>query len=602
MKSQMKINKGMLTAIVLVLSSLILASCALASSSTAAKKTTEQKKEDDPIISPDIPQVSGVTVTPSDSSVTVRWEALTGVEIDGYCIYKSTDGKTFKPFKYSSHTGKSFSGLENGTLYYFAVAAYKKIDGCEVYGQMSEPCKATPVNSKLTMSDTYIIIASGEKRELFARLYDEKQDVIWESADPAVASVSSDGVVTGVAAGKTTIKATAKGNASPKSVKCTVEVDRGYPSPAVSVESRYKKGADGVWRYTSRGDNKATLMFTGDFMATQQQMAAADGGDGFHYDFSPSLSLVKGILSEADLVVGNLETTLTHRFPYSSDLSMYMKISNCNTTPAYLDAIKGAGYDLLTTANNHYCDAGLYGVVDTIDRLDEYNFMHNGTYKSASDERIVMIELNGIKIAVLNYNQKSTNGKEIMLTEQQQSDMLGKFYRSRVEDDMKKAKKKGAEFIIVCMHFGTQNTVAVTETQTSITQFLADNGADLIICAHPHVLQKFDYVKTSGGKKVPCIYSLGNFVSSMAELDDNKYNIILKVGIEKKGKSVNVTSISYTPCCILPNYDGAKYVVAPTGFDSDKLTASARAELERAHEAIVRTVGDLIKPDCSPEK
>ena len=537
-------------------------------------------------------RVTGVTAEPGDFSATVRWEEVPGA--DGYCIYKSADGSDFTPYKYSSHTGKSFSGLSNGVEYSFAVAAYKILDGREVFGEMSDAVTVTPVNARLSMSNSYLVLSSGEERQLSCRLYDEKQTALWSSSDETVVKVDDAGLLRAVGAGKAKITAALKDDDT-QTTSCTVEVDRTCPAPETTLEPRYIKTEDGLW--TNEGDGeKATLMFTGDLMATQAQMKAADKGDRFHYDFSPSFRFVGEQFEKADLVVGNLETTLCERFPYSHDLLRYKKISNCNTSPCYLNALRDVGFDLLTTANNHYCDAGLNGVTDTIRHLDDYRFMHVGTYLSRGDDRFVLLDVNGIKVAVINYNQKSTNGKDEMLSDKEQKDMLGKFYRSRVPEDIAAARERGAEWIIACIHFGSQNTVAVNETQEGIALYLADMGADLIIGTHPHLLQKFDYVTASDGRVVPCAYSLGNFSSSMAELDANQETVILRVDIEKKNGGIAVTDITYTPYLILPELDGEKYVITPTSLDSGLLPEEDREWLSSARESILETIGDKIKP------
>jgi poly-gamma-glutamate synthesis protein (capsule biosynthesis protein) len=315
--------------------------------------------------------------------------------------------------------------------------------------------------------------------------------------------------------------------------------------------------------------------------------------DGY-YDFSPSFARVAPYLLDADLLVGNLETAISESFPYSHDLPKYNGISNCNTVSSYLDALKKAGFDLLVTANNHYCDAGPVGLVETLDHLDEYNFMHIGTYRNSKEPRVIVAEVNGIKVGFLNYNQRKTNGKEEMFTEKQQKEMLGQWYRSRVPKDMETAKSLGAEFIVVCIHYGVQNQVTITETQESINQYLADCGADLIVGSHPHLLQKFIYVTSSDGREVPTAVSMGNFCSSMLELYLNAENIILNVTLKRQGDEIVVSNIDYTPCRILAETPEGKYVITPT-FSTNGLNKEQIALLTEAEESIANTLGAEIK-------
>lgn len=535
---------------------------------------------------PVIAQVTGVAAKAGDHAVTISWDLVDGA--DGYCIYKH-DGEKFKFHKFSDKDSKSFSNLENGVEYQFAVAAYVVGPSGEEYGPMSDPVSVTPVNDTLKISNSCLVMASGETFQLFCRLYDEVQDMTWSSSDSSVAQVDGTGLVT--AAGQGTAKITAARGKSTRT--CTVVVDRTAPEPQVDLTSRYTQQDDGS--FTNGGSSgQASLMFTGDLMALKAQMNAAKQEDG-SYDFFPSFSLVADILGSSDLTVGNLEVTLSESFLYANEASKYMGISNCNTTPSYLDALKLAGFDMLTTANNHYCDSGPLGLLQTLDHLDRYSFMHNGTYRTAEESRVTMVEVNGIRIGILDYNQKTTNGKDAMFTQQQQNEMLGKFYRSRVPGHIEEARAGGAEFIIVCIHYGTQNTVAISETQASITQYLADCGADLIIGAHPHMLQKYDTVTAADGRIVPVAYSLGNFCSAMAELERNVYNVILQVELSRKSGQIQIDHISYIPCCILESSPAGAYVITPTDRRQG-LTPAQCDTLDRAYDTIVSTMGPLIDP------
>jgi len=535
---------------------------------------------------PSIPRVTGVAAKAGDHSVTISWNSIEGV--DGYCIYKD-NGTQFVFHKFSDKDSKSFSNLENGVEYQFAVAAYVIGPSGEEYGPLSEPVRVTPVNDTLKISNSALVMSSGETYQLYCRLYDEIQDMTWSSADSSVASVDETGRVTALSQGTTKITA-ARGSSTRT---CTVVVDRTAPEPQADTASRYTRQQDNS--FTNGGQsNRALLTFTGDLMALKAQMNAAKQEDGT-YDFFPSFSLVSEYLHRSDLAVGNLEVTLSESFLYANEASKYMGISNCNTTPSYLDALKLAGFDYLTTANNHYCDAGPLGLVQTLDHLDRYGFMHNGTYRNADEDRVTVVEVNGIRLGILNYNQKTTNGKDTMLTEKQQKEMLGKFYRSRVPIHIEEAREKGAEFIIVCIHYGTQNTVAISETQASITQYLADCGADLIIGTHPHMLQKFDTVVSADGRVVPVAYSLGNFCSSMSELERNLYTVILQVELSRLEESIQIDHITYVPCCILDSTYAGAYVITPTD-QPQGLTAEQITTLEAADETIRSTIGSLIEP------
>ena len=532
-------------------------------------------------------QVTGLIAEARDGGVKLSWDAVEGAE--GYCIFRwHEDASEYRTYKFSEREGKTFSGLTNGQEYKFTVAAYIIRDHQELYGEFSEPVQVIPDGNQLKLSETFLCLDSGDTHLLQCLLNNQPQEgVTWTSSNSEAAIVDENGLITAVARGRATITAEKGG----ETLSCSVRVDRHAPERRANLASRYILGEDGVWSNGKTGD-QATLMFTGDLMALGAQIKAALGEDNW-YDFFPSFSRVSELFHQADLVVGNLETTLSQSFPYNSELSSYRGISNCNAPASYLDALKTAGFDLLTTANNHYCDAGPRGLLETLNHLDTYGFMHNGTYRNASEPRPVVVEVNGIKIGIITYNQKSPNGKDSMFTEQEQKEMLGKWYRSRAPQDIDVARELGAEFIVACIHYGTQNSVTLSDTQKDITQYLADCGADLIVGSHPHLLQEYGEVTAEDGRTVPVVYSMGNFCSSMAELTLNRYNIILNVELERRERKVAITGLSYTPCCILTQTTEGSYVITPT-WQREGLTTEQQADLAVAQEVIAKTLGDGI--------
>ena len=531
-------------------------------------------------------RVTGLAVNDADGAAVLCWDVVP--DADGYCVFLRTKSR-YQTYQLSDTPTLRLTGLKNGAEYVFAVAAYILKDGKEICGPRSEDVTVTRNGGVSGLSETCLVLKTGETRLLSCLMNGKSQKASWSSADPEIASVDADGTVRALKKGSTVVTAEKDGVKS----TCAVYVDRMAPKPQVDTSARYTKDADGVYRQNaSGGSGSALLMFTGDLMATRDQMRAAKKEDGC-YDFSPSFARVSPLLHEADLVVGNLETVISESFPYSIDAPRYASGANRNTVSSYLDALKTAGYDLLLNANDHYCDAGPLGVVETLGHLDKYNFIHIGAYRSAKDSRVAVVEVNGIRVGFLNYNQKSVNGRDAAFTEKQATNMLGKFYRSRVPKDIDAARKLGAEFIVVCIHYGTQDATEVNETQESINKYLADCGADLIVGTHPHVLQKVLYVTASDGRPVPVVSSLGNFCSSMDGLPLYTCSAILNVTLKKQGKDVLISELSCTPCSILPKTGEGRYVITPT-YQTDGLTDKQLADLAEAEKSIAQALGNQI--------
>ena len=347
---------------------------------------------------------------------------------------------------------------------------------------------------------------------------------------------------------------------------------------------------------TQKKVKTAECIFTGDLMCLKGQQFAA--GVKSSYDFWPSYKYVAKVFEKADFVCGNLETLLSESNPITKNqVNAKNGQPQCNGPRIYLDAIREAGFDMLVTANNHTCDWGAVGITETKKHLEEYGFANTGThyYDTPADgpeDRFVIFDVNGINIAILSYthiiNQRG------YLNADQMEKMVHTFDRDKAKEDIKAAKDKGADFVVVYCHWGIENTETLNSAQLNDSKFLAESGADLIIGSHPHCLQKCEYLDTKDGRKVLCMYSMGNFCSSMVR-DINNDTIILKVTIEKRaeqtGSTTSMTDASYIPCHVMTK-DNHSFVVVPV---SEKLNGGYTSTvLDSAKKRIDKIMNGVI--------
>ncbi len=358
---------------------------------------------------------------------------------------------------------------------------------------------------------------------------------------------------------------------------------------------------------------KATLMFTGDLMCLKGQQYDALTKDGF--DFYPCYRYVAQIFKEADMVCGNLESLISESNPLTKDQVYENDQPQCNGPVAYLDALKRASFDVLVTANNHTCDWGAVGITETKKHLDEYGFLNVGTHyeeSSASksikesadidknstttalkrEDRFVIYDAKGIKVAVLSYTHLIN--QRYKMTREQLDTMVHRYDPEAVKQDIADAKAAGAQFVVVYLHNGTENTEDLTRSQIDDSEFVAEAGADLIIGSHPHCLQKCTYIKTLDGREVLCMYSMGNFVSSMTR-DINNDTLILKVTLtctrSDEGSDVKMTDASYIPCRVAPKA-GHSFTVIPILRYKDGSCASR--SLKEASDRIAGIIDGVI--------
>lgn len=309
--------------------------------------------------------------------------------------------------------------------------------------------------------------------------------------------------------------------------------------------------------------NTVTLSFVGDLMChSVQYNYARVGKDSF--DFEPVYRYVEEYLSEPDIMIGNLETVIGGKTARYSGYPFF------NSPDEFVSALKAAGFDFLTTANNHSLDRGEAGVLRTIDILRQNELMYNGTYSSVVDrDSLRIIDINNIKIAILAYTY-GTNGINIPKGKDYLINLID--YK-KIETDIFNAKSSGADIVLVHFHFGKEYQREPDNFQMEVVDKTIQFGADIIIGGHPHVLQPVDYIKSDKTNldSVFVAYSLGNFVSNQRWRYSDA-GIILNIKIEKdiSGK-VYIKDINYLPTWVYKGSTGTKneYIILPSDRYSD---------------------------------
>ena len=267
---------------------------------------------------------------------------------------------------------------------------------------------------------------------------------------------------------------------------------------------------------------EASVFMVGDALihsCVYNDARTANGG----YDFKPQIELIKPISSKYDLVYYNQETVLGGT---ELGLSNYPRF---NSPYEVGDAFVDAGFNLVSLATNHTMDKNEQGVLNSVAYWKKQTGVVTSGQWSSAEEREASVsriyEKNGIKYAFLSYTIW-TNGLETP---------RGKEYLNNVYSDEKAAAdiakvKDKADVIIVAMHWGTEYSLGVDWQQTKIANFLASQGVQLIIGAHPHVVEPVEYINDG---KTFVIYSLGNLISDQ-EGNERLTGLMMSVKIKKK--------------------------------------------------------------------
>ncbi len=267
---------------------------------------------------------------------------------------------------------------------------------------------------------------------------------------------------------------------------------------------------------------QARLFMVGDALIHSSVYEAARQGDG-SYDFKPMLELIKPISSKYDLVYYNQETILG-----GPELG-YSNYPRFNSPYEVGDAFIDAGFNMVSLATNHTMDKWEAGVINSVHYWQSHKdqVVYSGQWLSFEDREKETAQIyykNGIRYAFLSYTTW-TNGLETP---------AGKEYLNNVYSDEKAAAdiakvKDQADVIIVAMHWGNEYWLGTSADQERIAHYLSDLGVQIIIGAHPHVVEPVEYINDG---KTFVIYSLGNFISDQ-EGNERLTGLMMSLVIKK---------------------------------------------------------------------
>ena len=246
-----------------------------------------------------------------------------------------------------------------------------------------------------------------------------------------------------------------------------------------------------------------SMIFCGDVMGHLPQINAAYNPANDTYDYTVCFKQIKSYIESSDIAVANLEVPLAGK-PYTG-------YPHFSSPDELLDALQYAGYNVMLTANNHVMDKGIKGLTRTIQQIDQRQLAHAGSYlnhQDRDDNYPLLIEKKGGRIALLNCTY-GTNGIAVP-----QPGIVNLIDTAQIRNDIQKAKNKAVDFIVMCIHWGNEYELKANRQQQEIARFLVDEGVQLIIGSHPHVVQNAEILYGKDSVEVPVYYSLGNAISN----------------------------------------------------------------------------------------
>ena len=280
-----------------------------------------------------------------------------------------------------------------------------------------------------------------------------------------------------------------------------------------------------------------TLIAAGDDLIHANIYKRAYRADTGTYDFHSLYEPVKDVISSYDIAVINQETILV------DNPSMYSTYPAFGTPQEIGEALVDSGFDVVLSATNHTWDKGEYGVRNTLNYWKSHypEITLLGIHDTPEDwNTIDIVEKNGIKMAMFNYTY-GLNGNRLPGHDYYMVDLLGN--QGKFLQDVRTAENL-ADITICFLHIGEEYRMSPTAYQMSYVQTLIDNGADIVICAHPHVIEPYQEVVTPSGHRGIVFWSCGNFISEQVRTE-SMLGGLAAVTIEKTAENgMTVTRVS----------------------------------------------------------
>ena len=290
-------------------------------------------------------------------------------------------------------------------------------------------------------------------------------------------------------------------------------------------------------------DNTLHIRAVGDNLIHE---AFIDAGKDNDWDFDFLYENIKDDISDADLASVNQETPLTTEHENAAGYPDF------NTPSEVGDALADAGFDIITQATEHAFDQEKTGIRDTIsfweDEHEKVTLL--GIHNSENDPRYQIIKKKNFKIAVMNYSTMLSENHSIP---EDSSYMVNLYSEENAREDLEEAKQE-ADVAIVYLHGGQDESVEPEKRLKERVQFLAEQGADVIICSHPHILKGYELIEKPDGKETLVYCSLGNFVSAQSSLE-NLLGGMADFTLKKDGDEITIDSYTMVPLVMHYNED-----------------------------------------------
>jgi poly-gamma-glutamate synthesis protein (capsule biosynthesis protein) len=256
-----------------------------------------------------------------------------------------------------------------------------------------------------------------------------------------------------------------------------------------------------AWPGAARAsDTRFTVAASGDLLIHSPIYARAKReGGGKRYEFKPFFRVIKPLIAGADLSICHVETPMGAGAPTG--------YPTFNAPPSLADAIAATGWDACSTASNHSLDKGRRGIATTRRALQGVGLKYTGSFLTAAQRAATtMLTVKGVKVAFMAYTEM-TNGIPLP---QPWSVNLAR--AARIVADARTARSRGADAVIVNVHWGDEFNSSPSAFQRDLARRIAASGqVTAVVGQHVHVVQPIRFLDG-----MPVVFGEGNLLSNQS--------------------------------------------------------------------------------------
>lgn len=301
-------------------------------------------------------------------------------------------------------------------------------------------------------------------------------------------------------------------------------------------------------------------------------------------------------IQAADLAIINQETI------FIKDRAKISAYPRFGSPPEIGDSLVTTGFDVVLHASNHTVDKGAEGVWDTINFWKEKHpeITVLGINESAEEQNTIdIVECNGIRFAMLNYTY-GLNGLPMPSDAPFAVNLLDK---DKMKEDIANAKEI-SDMVVVFLHVGDEYVYQPSETAKQWVDFLLEQGVDIAINAHPHVLEPYTMLTREDGHQMLVYYSVGNFASTqdrVPRLLGGMAKITVEMRIHEDGKDFTIKDYSMEPLVCHWNYRTKEFFVYMLEDYTEETAAGHGIHRASDEEFSVQILWDLYEEIMSTE-